>query len=413
VCKMLAKEQRLFEQQQLLLKAVVHMLSDPYSKHVAAAARGCEGDNDSDSEYRPTVPAAAWRGLQLACYVGHCMRRLWADGMAAAVATAASASGAASSQDPASEAVTQLQGQLQLWEFELVQRHVWYSLQQGLGYCLERRDAAAAAAQQRTYVEQHAGSSQLELPDLMVSDAQDATAAAAAGGEGGTSSPGTFPLSEVLMADWVMLNLNHPALNAGQLMVGAAGVYAHYGLEAPIATAETGQPLPPRELNPLDPVGLAAVRMSGEAVQAAGWAQVPLTAAAAGAAAAGGGSQGAPGGGGVAWPRCSASLVLCEADVGEPAWGCSSCGRRYRSLPCRARLSAQTSAQQQQQQAGSGGGGGGTVPCVPQCLVCGLRLSPGGAAAAGLSGCSRLPHGVLDGSPAVAVGTSLSDAVLD
>jgi hypothetical protein len=51
--------------------------------------------------------------------------------------------------------------------------------------------------------------------------------------------------------------------------------------------------------------------------------------------------------------------------------------------------------------------------CALRAAVCGLRLSLGGAAAAGIAGCSRLPQGVLDGSPALAVGASLSDVVLD
>jgi hypothetical protein len=394
---MLAKEQRLFEQQQQLLQAVVGVLTEPFNSHSAAAA-DAEGEDAADvSLYRPSVPAVGWRGLQLACYVGHRVLRLWEDGTAAvALAAQTDASGGAGG-NPVTEAVSLLKQQLQNWEFELVQRHVWYSLERGLSHCLAPRDAAAAAAQQRAFVEQHVGQNGLMLPDLSVSDAAAARDAENGGKEASRANaagPGSFPLSEVLTADWVMLNLQHPALNAGQLMVGAAAVYARYGLDAPVTAVETGEPLPPREQNPLDPAGLAPVGVSGEAVQAAGWARVPLAPPAAAAAAAARG---------LAWPRCSASLQLCHPDSSTPPWGCSSCGRRYRHVPCRTLLAGPAVQQQQQD----------SVPSVPLCLVCGLRLTPGGAAAAGIAGCSRLPQGVLDGSPAVAVGASLSDIVLD
>lgn len=187
-------------------------------------------------------------------------------------------------------------------------------------------------------------------------------------------------------------------------MTASAAVYSRYRMEPPLLSLEAGEPLPARELNPLDPRGvggLPAVGVAGEAVEAAGWARVPLSAAAAG------GGEGEK----VSWPRCSVSLQLCggESGVGLP-WGCSSCGRRYSSLPCRALLLPATplGPDQQQQREQEGG-----VACVPQCCVCGVRLSPGGAAAAGIAGCSRLPRGVVDGSPVLSVGTSLSDVVLD
>jgi hypothetical protein len=390
---MLAKEQRLFEQQQLLLQAVVQVVTEPFNSHSAAAADGDGEDGSRVSLYRPSVPAVAWRGLQLACYVGNRVLRLWEYGTAAvALAAQGDASGSAGG-NPVTGAVSLLKQQLQNWEFELVQRHIWYSFERGLGHCLAPHDAAALAAQQREFVEQHIGQNRLMLPDLSISDAAAAADAEDGGDEASRASAVAFPLSEVLMADWVMLNLQHPSLNAVQLMVGAAAVYARYGLDAPVTAVETGKPLPARELNPLDPAGLAPVGVSGEAVQAAGWARVPLAPPAAAAAAAVRG---------LAWPRCSASLQLCHPDSSTPPWGCSSCGRRYRNVPCRTLLAGPAVQQQQN-----------SVSSVPLCLFCGLRLTPGGAAVAGIAGCSRLPRGVLDGSPAVAVGASLSDIVLD
>jgi hypothetical protein len=440
VHKMLVKEQRLFEQQQLLLQEVVRVLTHPFDayKLTAAAAGGGEGEAGQDSSsssavYMPGVPAAAWRGLQLACYLGHRLLRLWQDGTAAVALAGLGSDGAdaaaAAAGGPVGVAVGQLQQQLSLWEFELLQRHVWYSLQRGLGHCLNPREAGEVAAQQWGFVQQQQQQQQLVLPKLGDIEPDAAAAAAAALSRGQTTplsssagtaaaaagssaaaaaaaavpGPGSYPLSEMLMADWVMLNLHHPALNAESLMTASAAVYSRYKMEAPLLSLEAGEPLPARELNPLDPrgsVGLPAVGVSGEAVEAAGWARVPLSAAA-------GGGDGEK----VPWPRCSVSLQLCGAEggVGVP-WGCSSCGRRYGTLPCRALLlPAPPLGPDQQQQQQEGGG----VACVPQCCVCGVRLSPGGAAAAGIAGCSRLPRGVVDGSPVLSVGTSLSDVVLD
>jgi hypothetical protein len=424
---MLAKERRLFEQQQLLLQAVLQVLTAPFVAHAADAAALTAGDGGTAlSEYRPGVPPEAWRGLQLACYVSNRLLRLWEGGSAAAALAAAAAAGAAGDGGGSSAvrgAVQGLRQQLQDWEFELVQRHVWYSFNRGLGHCLVPRDAAAVAAQQRAFVEQHRGEAGLVLPTLPTDSSRrggskSAAAAAADGSSSGAAAapgPGCYPLSEILMADWVTLNVQHPELNAEQLMEGAAAVYSQYGLEAPLGSADTGEQLPAREMNPLDPASLAAVGVSGEGVQAAGWAQVPVVAASAAAAAAaaaggGGGGGGGSAGRGLPWPRCSAGLQLCQPDSGSPPWGCSSCGRRYQALPCRV-LPAPGAVPDKQQQGAAAGGCG--VPCAPLCVVCGLRLSPGGAAAAGIAGCSRLPQGVLDGSPALAVGASLSDVVLD
>jgi hypothetical protein len=381
--KMLCKHVRLFEQQQLLLDRTLQVLTQPFTGAGSIPTAAAAGSEDC---YRPQVPAAAWCGLQLACYISHRALQLWEGDSAAAVAVErlAGASHDASSSSPAAHAAA-LRQQLEVWEFELLQRHVWHSLKAGLGYCLPPAAAAAAAAAQLAFVQQHAQSHQLVLPVVST------------GSAGGSS----LLLTELLMSDWVTRNLQHPALH-GPLLEAAAAVYAKHGLEPPIGQdGEAGQ-LPPHEPNPLD-AALPAVAIAGTAVQSAAWAQVGTEAGESSLAAAGQ----------LAWPRCSASLELCAAQgagaAGGGSWGCSSCGRRYTALPSRVPVSSGA----QQQQAGAGMLPAAPLPAAPVCLVCGLRLSPGGAAAAGLPGCSRQARVVLDGSPAVGIGLSLSDSTIE
>lgn len=417
VQKMTKKKLMEVQLQLELLTQLLQILTAPFGA-AAAGSAAVEGSDAATAatagspaapSYRKAVRVPAWRGLQLACYLSRCILKLW--------------------QGPQQEAVQQLPQAVQLcsqlqqllyrWELELLQRHVYCSLSWGLGYCLDPVSAASLASQQRALLAHHQQSlQQLVLPQLPAD-----TAAATAGSSTGFGL-GKFPISEVLMADWVSLNIRSPDLNGDELLRPAAVVYASYGLTAPLAVDGEGA-MPARELNPLGPDDLPPVGVSGQGIDAMARASVavepPAAAAdgdgdvimadAIGSAAAAAAGTAAAAAAPVSWPRCTVTLWLCPAgSSASSSWGCSCCGRRYTVPPCRAIVESPAAAA-----SGSGSGGAGGVvvqPCVPVCLVCGCRLCPGGAVAAGLPGATAGVKQVLDGGPVLGVGMSLTDVML-
>ncbi|KAF6260815.1 hypothetical protein COO60DRAFT_849018 [Scenedesmus sp. NREL 46B-D3] len=412
VRKMVKKQLKEAQLQAELLSQLLHALTAPFDAAVAApppAAAGALG-------YRPGVPVAAWKGLQLACYLSRCFVKLWDGPQQPAV-----------QQLPhAAQLLAQLQQLQQRWELELLQRHVYCSLNGGLAYCLDPCSAAALAAGQQQAL-QHRQQQQLHLPAPAGSPSGAAAGTATLGGGGGAAAAGggfgvgMFPVSEVLMADWVSLNIRSPNLNGDELLRPAAVVYASYSLPAPLALEGDGSSsMPAREPNPLDAAELPPVGVSGSELQAMQLARVAAEAPAGAAAAAvdvemadadgqaaGGGSAAAPAV--VSWPRCAASLLLCPAgSSARSGWGCSCCGRRFVAAPCRGIVVTPGAATLPPAAAGATQ----VQPGAPHCLVCGCRLSPGGAGAVGLPGGTAGVRQVVDGSPVLGVGMSLTDVVL-
>jgi hypothetical protein len=239
-------------------------------------------------------------------------------------------------------------------------------------------------------------------------------------------------VSEVLMADWVSLNIRSPDLNGDELLRPAAVVYASYSLPAPVALEGDGSSsMPAREPNPLDADQLPPVGVSGSELQAMQVASVAAEAPAsaeatagdveltdadtqAGRAQANGSSAAAAAAAAaavVSWPRCAANLLLCPAGSSVcSSWGCSCCGRRYAVPPCRGIVAAPEAVPSSSTAAAAGGVE--VQPSVPHCLVCSCRLSPGGAGATGLPGGTANVRQVVDGSPVFGVGMSLTDVML-
>jgi hypothetical protein len=428
VQKMAKKQLKEVSLQLELLTQLLHALTAPFDAAVAVPPPAAAGP----FAYRPGVPVAAWKGLQLACYLSRCFVKLWEGPQHQAV----------QQLPPAAQLLTQLQQLQQRWELELLQRHVYCSLNGGLGYCLDSRSAAQLAAKQQEALQQQQQHEQLQLPAPgagSTGSAAAASSAAAAAAAAGGFGLGKFPVSEVLMADWVSLNIRSPDLNGDELLRPAAVVYASYSLPAPLALEGDGSSsMPARELNPLDADQLPPVGVSGSELQAMQVAIVaaeapaePAADAAAGedaemadvngpAAAAAGQANGgnaaaaAAAAAVVGWPRCAASLLLCAAGSSvRSCWGCSCCGRRYSVPPCRGIVAAASAADAAGTAASSRAAGDVEVlPCVPYCLVCSCRLSPGGAAATGLPGSTTGVRQVVDGSPVLGVGMSLTDVMM-
>ncbi|KAL4425570.1 hypothetical protein ABPG75_009586 [Micractinium tetrahymenae] len=154
----------------------------------------------------------------------------------------------------------------------------------------------------------------------------DGVAAEGAGGgcaDGGNEAGADARRSQLLMADWITLNVQDPQLLPEMLPL-AARAYMHHGEEIP---AE----MPARETSML-------------------FCGAPLAVAGAGVAAA----ASAPAEG-AALPRCPASLLLCER---RPQWSCGACGRKYQR-PAAAAAVADAPA---------------CAPAVPACIFCGLPL---------------------------------------
>jgi hypothetical protein len=418
VQKMAKKQLKEVQLQLELLTQLLHALTAPFDAAVAVPPPAAAGP----FAYRSGVPVAAWKGLQLACYLSRCFVKLWEGPQQRAV-----------QQVPqAAQLLVQLQQLQQRWELELLQRHVYCSLNGGLAYCLDRRSAAGLAAAQRQMLQQGQQPQLLQLPaagGASTGAAAGAAAAAAAAAGAGGCGLGMFPVSEVLMADWVSLNIRSPDLNGDELLRPAAVVYASYSLPAPLALDDNGgSSMPSREANPLDAEELPPVGVSGSELQAMQVASVEAEAAVEVAATADGETADAAGGdvemtdadspaaavATVSWPRCAASLLLCPVGSSvRNSWGCSCCGRRYSVLPCRGIVAASDGATSSSTAAAAAAAGGVQVlPCVPHCLVCSCRLFPGGAGATGLPGGTAGVQQVLDGSPVLGVGMSLTDVVL-
>jgi hypothetical protein len=398
--KVAVKQLREVELQQAVMTELLPVLLDRFNTERAAAAAGAGSSNSSMAAaalFHPNVSGPAWQGVQLACYITRCLLQLWEGPKAADVARLSSA--VAFKQ--------QLQQQLTHWEFALVERHVFYSLTSGLQYCMDSTTASQLAAEQQQQVLAWQQQQLLDLPKHLPSG----------DGKGTSSSSRCCPISQLLLADWISCNIRHPDLSGEQLLRPAASVYATFGCAAPLAAQGA---MPCRELNPLDPADLAPTGLTGAGVAAARVADIAAaTLEADDGQGVGDKAAGAAAVVRIPWPRCGASLMLCPAaDSTAGGWGCSVCGRRYRWLPSKALLLAGSFYDDSCSRNGDDGGSFDSndvctvsVSGPPTCLVCGVRLSPGGAAAVGCAG-TTAAKAIVDGSPVLAVGMSLSDVLL-
>ncbi|KAI7841298.1 hypothetical protein COHA_004917 [Chlorella ohadii] len=330
----------------------------------AAAAGAASGEVGEGDRLLPQVPPAVWRSLQLATALRHLLdparlqreQRLLAKKQLRKVGGSAPAPALLPLHQLLKvEPVEAAKQQKALQKQQAARAQAQAARQQEA----QQRAAAAAAAaaavlaaaavpddplvqewraaterNEMLLLQRHLAAALAPLQPPEGEEAMDIDGGAAEPGAAAGAAGSEAQLSQLLMADWITLNVQDPGM-LQEMDLLAASAYLHTGEEM----LPHGAAMPARERSTLfdQPVAVAG-RGVAAATQAA-----------------------PPGAGGAMLPRCPASLRLCE---GRPHWSCRACGRRYL----------------QPQGACSEAAGSEPTAPLPACVFCGLPLGSAGPA---------------------------------